>query len=268
MSLSFSPRLATADDYPRFARLFPELGVPDPVPSPEAFATRWLPRVVILQDEAGDAVGYSAWNVFGETFHVGNVVTAPEARRRGGGRALLEDLRRRARDAGCRRWYLNVKQANAVAIRLYERCGLAIEQEGWTLSATWASLATLPRAAREIETYAPSTDDDARIAPRFGLDVERIARARERGAVFRALGGAVPLGFAAFDPSFPGVYPIRAARPELARALFDALRPFAKHEHVRVFVEADRALADALRGAGATLDFALYRMSGPLDLLR
>jgi GNAT superfamily N-acetyltransferase len=259
----FSLSLATVDDHAAFARLFPELVVPDPIPTSEVFASKWLPRVVIARDEAGAVVGYSAWNLFGTTFHVANVVTAPQARGRGVGRALLDDLRVRAREAGCTRWYLNVKQDNAVAIRLYERCGFVIEQEGWTLDAKWDALASLPDCTRDVHAHSPSPDDDVALAARFAFDIARITRARERGiAVLMVVADDEPLGFAAFDPTFPGVLPIRVSDPTFARPLFAALRPHAKHDHTRVFVEADRALADVLQRAGARLEFALFRMGG------
>lgn len=262
--MTFTPVLATVDDYPAFARLFPELVVPEPTPSREVFALR-LPRMVMLRDESGKVVGYSAWNVFGLTFHVGNVVTAPEARRRGVGKALMDDLRARARDAGCTRWYLNVKQDNAVAIRLYERCGLAIEHEGWTFDVKWDALASLPPATEPARVFVPLPADDVRLADRFHIDPARVTRLREReGVVFRAVEARGVQGFAAFDPSFPGVHPIRVTHPDHARSLFDAFRPSARHDHVHVFVEADRALADALLAVGATLHFALFRMSAAL----
>ena len=263
--MTFTPSLATPHDYPAYARLFPELVVPEPTPSCDVFVGRFLPRVVMLRDESGEVVGYSAWNVFGSTFHVGNVVTAPEARRRGVGKALMDDLRARARDAGCTRWYLNVKQDNAVAIRLYERCGLTIEHEGWTLDVKWDALTSLPVTPHPARVFAPRPEDDVRLGERFRVDPARLARLREReGVVLRAIASDDVQGFAAFDPGFPGVYPIRVTRPEHARGLLDSFRSSARHDHAQVFVEADRALADALLAAGATLHFALFRMSGAL----
>jgi GNAT superfamily N-acetyltransferase len=266
VSAPLSTRLATIDDYPSFARLFPELAVPDPTPSLESFGKHWLPRVVIASDAANTVVGYSFWNLFGDTFHVSNVVTAPEARRRGVGRVLLDDLRQRAREAGAVRWYLNVKQDNAVAIRLYERCGFAIDREGWTLTVPWEATASLPHApyARAV---AAIPDDDARIAQFLAVDHARVARARSRqGAVLTMLEDSTGVvGFGAFDPSFPGVHPIALAHPDLARALLESFRPQARHDYVRVMIDGDRALADLLRDGGATLNFALFRMGASLE---
>jgi len=52
----------------------------------------------------------------------------PEVQGRGVGRALLEELERRARDRGCAKLTLEVHDSNVEAKRLYARFGF----EGWT----------------------------------------------------------------------------------------------------------------------------------------
>lgn len=263
--MSFSVRVAVPADYPTFARLFPELGVADPLATSEQFASRMLPRVVVLEEER-DALGYSFWNIYGKTAHVVHVVVDPRARGRGAGRALMDDVRRRVSGEGCTRWYLNVKQDNVAALCLYQRCGMSIETEGWAVQTTWAALATLPGTTDGVTQHVPSPGDDAALAVRFDLDRERIAVLRARpGVVLLVLReGDVPAAFAAFDPAFPGVYPVRVARANLARPLFDAFRPHARVEHVNVFVEGDRELFARMQNAGAELQHAIYRMGAGL----
>jgi GNAT superfamily N-acetyltransferase len=264
--VAFVVRAATPLDYPVFARLFPELGVADPLLTPEQFAARMLPRVWILDDD-GEACGYAFHQVYGPTAHVVHVVVDPQARGRRGGAVLLDEVRRQALAEGCTRWYLNVKQTNTAAIRLYERCGLAVESQGWAVSTTWAALATLPACAEDVAVDVPRPEEDADVAARFDLTPERIAQLRARpGEVLLALrsGGSSLVAFAGFDPAFPGVYPVLLARVELARPLFDALRPHARAPHVNVFVERDRALFDRLAAVGAELQHATYRMGAPL----
>ena len=67
----------------------------------------------------------------------------------------------------------------------------------------------------------------------------------------RAAGSVV--GFASFDPSFPGAVPFRTTSPRFGRALFDAMRPHARPEHlyVRAVVEGDAALERLILDAGA-----------------
>ena len=107
--MTFSTRLATASDHPAFARLFPELGVADPLPEAERFSRHVLPRVLLLCEDI-QPVAYAFWQVHGRTAHVVQVVVDPRTRGRGAGRALLEALRSRLTSKGFARWYLNVKR--------------------------------------------------------------------------------------------------------------------------------------------------------------
>ena len=262
--MAFAVRPATPGDRSVFARLFPELGVSDPLPTPEQFAARMVPRMVVLAD-GGNDVGYAFWQVYGRTAHVVQLVVDSRVRRRGAGGELMKEVRRRVAGEGATRWYLNVKQDNTAAMRLYERCGLAVEQAGWAVRIAWSQFATLA-GPREAAPFVPSTRDDAAVAALLGIDVERVVllRARE-GVVLLALReGDALVAFGAFDPAFPGVYPVRIARPELAGALFDGFRTRAATDDVNVFVEGDRALFEALTRAGAQLNHALYRMGATL----
>jgi ribosomal protein S18 acetylase RimI-like enzyme len=258
-------RDATAEDYPVFANLFPALGVEDPAPSPEEFAAHMLPSVIFAR-EGGEPIGYACWQVQGPRAHVRHVVVSEGTRRRGAGRALMGEVRRRVLAAGCSRWFLNVIQSNAVAIRLYERCGLVIEQEGWAVRAEWSQLASLPEPSGAVTVYAPESDGDATLTARFDERPERLRMLRGReGIIIRAVREeGAPVAFAAFDPSFSGVYPVRVARVDFARPLFDHLRRYARESHVQVFVEGDRLLCDALTACGARIHMAMFRMGAGL----
>jgi GNAT superfamily N-acetyltransferase len=266
MALGFVVRLACTADYPLVARLFPELAVEDPVPTPAQFESRMLPRVIVAEGECGIPVGYAFWRVYGKTTHIVNVIVDGAARGRGVGHALLDDVRTRVVREGSTRWYLNVKQDNAVAIRVYERDGFSIEHEAWALKTEWSRLMTLPVAAPDAEAFVPVPDEDGALAEGVGFDEERITLLRAAAGV--AIAGVREhgryLGLAAFDPFYPGIYPIRVARPALARPLLDALRRHAKEDRVMVFVEGDPALQDLLMGVGAKLGHALYQMGGSL----
>jgi ribosomal protein S18 acetylase RimI-like enzyme len=279
--MSLAVRLATIADHPAFARLFPELGVEDPLPSAAEFAERMLPRVVVVDEVDGPGqapgrpparargavrtVGYASWRCYGRTLHVVNVVVDASERGRGVGAALMGDLRERAAMESCTRWYLNVKQDNAPALRLYGRFGMEIEREGWGLHVAWEQLSSLPGPSRAAR--APAPEEDATLAARLDVDAERIALARARpGSVVRAIydDDGTPAAVAAFDPAYPGVYPVRVSRADLARPLFESLRFAARHERVNVFVEGDRPLYEALRSVGAELRHAVYRMGASL----
>ena len=266
----FLARSARVEDHPLVARLFLDLEVEDPVPTEAAFAERMLARTLILEDETAAPVGYAYWLPYGPMAHVGHVVVDRAARGRGAGRALLEAVRAEARAAGCTRWYLNVKQDNAPARRLYERMGFAVEHESWAMESTWSRLAALPSVPEDAsgtETFCPKEEDDAAVAVSVGVDAPRIALLRARpGVVLAAVRehGCVA-GFAAFDPSFPGIYPLRVRHPVLLPVLLAALRPAAKEDRVLLVVEGDARLHQVLASLGARVCHALYRMGGSLE---
>ncbi len=78
------------------------------------------PRVALVQ---GRPVGFlMAWFVADEV-HIINLVVDPAFQRRGIATKLLEDTLKRAREHGARKIYLEVRQTNRPAIRLYEKLG-------------------------------------------------------------------------------------------------------------------------------------------------
>jgi hypothetical protein len=155
---------------------------------------------------------------------------------------------------------------DSVAIRLYGRYGFTTEQQGWALRAEWSQLQSLPEPRGDVVAFTPTPEDDPSVAARFGETLERLANLRGRtGMVLLGLRQAGLLaGFAAFDPSFPNVRPVHVARVELARCLFDSLRPQARHDYVYVTLERNRALYEAIASSGATTRHAFYRMEGAL----
>jgi GNAT superfamily N-acetyltransferase len=262
--MSLSIREATAADYEVFALLQPALETPDPLLTATQFAQRMLPNVVLACDGMRP-IGYAYWQLYGATAHIAHLVVGAEARRRGAGLLLMRELRQRALAGGCTRWYLNVKADNAVAIRLYERSGLRIEQRGWALVCDWADLHALEGLSSPV-IFDPSAEEVARFARQQTIDPDRLAAARARpGRVFVAMQDSDGIcALAVFDPSFPGIYPIAVARPEHARALFDALEPQARAPHVNIFVEGNADLTEALRMTGVKLNFEIFRMGAPL----
>lgn len=265
MPISIVP--AKPADHPHFAALFPLLVVPDAPPSAAVFEATMLPRVILARD--GDSVlGYAFWLVYGHVAHVSNVVVAESARGRGVGRALMEGVRQRCRDEGCTRWYLNVKQDNAPAIALYRRCGMVPDSEAWAMRLPWSAVSSLPSAGEGTVAYTPGPDDDEALATWPGITAARVAVLRARpGAVLRALReGEQHVAFACFEPSRPGINPLRLARPTLLRPMIESLRDARLgHEHLVLFIERDRATMELVQAAGGELVYAVVQMTGALD---
>jgi GNAT superfamily N-acetyltransferase len=268
--MEIATRGAVESDYPAFVRLFGELGIPDPIPSVDKYVEKLMPMMLVA-DADGTVVGYATWRAYGTTVHVPNVAVDPAWRGRRIGQLLLERIRDAAKQAGCTRWYLNVKADNAPAIRLYERCGFAVDKESWALAMPWTRVLALSfdpgLASAEVRP-----DEDADIATRFGLELERVAvlRARSASTVLLAVhapDGGGPVAFAAFDTGFPGAYPFKTLRPDLAGNLLRACHARAeldRFDYIRLTVEGDRPLYEALVAGGAQLTFALLQLASPL----
>jgi GNAT superfamily N-acetyltransferase len=266
---TFVARPALAADYAAFVGLFPELGVDDPLPDLERWIDVMMPGTLILEHE-GAAVGYSWTKVFGDAAYVFNVVVAQGFRGRGAGRALMDAIAASARAAGVKRWSLNVKIDNEPALRLYERCGLVRVFRSASLALPWDGVAALPRDTNAATAHVVDAAEDASLESAFDVMPGRLADFRQQGRTLIALVEAgVPAGLAAFNPSFPGAFPFAVTRPELAAPLLEAMRPHARpgDTFVRIGVEHDMPLVDALRTAGAEVKLDLFHMEGDIEKL-
>lgn len=78
--------------------------------------------VLVAEGEAG-VVGYAAVWLAADEAELGDLAVDPAVRRRGVGRALLDAALREARGRGARTLYLQVRESNDAARRLYEGAG-------------------------------------------------------------------------------------------------------------------------------------------------
>jgi ribosomal-protein-alanine N-acetyltransferase len=78
-----------------------------------------------LQDERSDVLGYAVLYVVADQAELANLAVAPAVRGRGVGRALLESVVALARELGVRELFLEVRESNSVAQRLYRSVGFA-----------------------------------------------------------------------------------------------------------------------------------------------
>jgi len=74
-------------------------------------------------DRAEALLGYVIFWLVHDEVHILNVATAPEARRRGVGRALMEEASAHGRRRACRLVTLEVRRSNAPALGLYRAMG-------------------------------------------------------------------------------------------------------------------------------------------------
>lgn len=272
-ALAFGIRPAEPDDYAAFERLVPELAVDDPTPDRDRFVREIMPTTLIADlgapPRAGGVAGYAFFQIMKDVAYVRHLVTAPEARRTGVGRALLGSVAERARRAGCSSWCLNVKPNNAPAIALYRGVGMSPVFASRALKLAWSVVEAAPETndARLVaREFAPSEDDEVEQAMGLVSGQLAISRSMQGRVLIGLFEGRHVLGATVFDPGFPGAYPFRAARPELAFTLLRALRPRARpsDEVVHVVVEGQPEVADALVRAGAEVKVDIVRMQGPV----
>jgi GNAT superfamily N-acetyltransferase len=259
-------RPATVADYGTFARLFPELRVPDDVPSAEKFEREMMATTFIAERDHGGraAVGVAYWQVLQTSGYLKIIITDPSARRNGVGRALMTAVRDRFREAGCKEWGLNVFPDNTAAIALYESFGLEKAWRSRALNFPWSCLDGRPCSApaRVIEP-----DDDAHVEHETGILPGQVADARAKGRVLLMLEHADQVTAAAvFDPTFPGAYPFRARSVDDAVCLLHALRPHAHPSDLGLAIASENheSLADALIVLGATVRVETMHMRARL----
>lgn len=88
----------------------------------EELARTWA-RLRVARGERGEVLGYVLfWHVTDE-IHLLSVAVAPAVRRRGVGRALVEDVLAYAREHAAAKVLLEVRASNAAAIALYRGLG-------------------------------------------------------------------------------------------------------------------------------------------------
>jgi len=258
-------RAATIDDHSAYERLFPELGVDDPLPSRARFADELVGRMVVAVD-GGVVVGYAISEVLSEVGYVRNIVSAPERRRSGIGRALMSSLHARFAAAGATTWCLNVKPDNAAAIGLYERCGMRPEYRSCALRLPRAI--ELPPPPPGVELVPVPPEADATVEPALRLLRGQLASARARPSrhVMQLVRGDELLGVAVFMASVPGAFPCRLTDPAHAAAMLGHLRALAPAEaaFVQIGVEDDDAFRAEVTKLGAYVQLEILHMRGPL----
>ncbi len=266
-------RPATAGDYPRFARFLPELRTGDPTPDEPTFVAGYVDRTSFFGRPDEEPLGMTIVDVLPAAAYVRVVVVAPESRGRGVGRALMNALATELRAKGCRAWRLNVKRDNKAAIALYERCEMRVAYESTAFELSWDELEALPSATRRERAIVLGADDDERVERAWALPTGQLAQWRARqGVVLLRVEiedepGDAGAGFARFEPSFPGVFPLRTKEPGSARTLLEACKNQRdpSKPRVNVVIEDDPALTRMLTEAGARVKMELFHMVGSLE---
>jgi ribosomal protein S18 acetylase RimI-like enzyme len=268
-------RPASAADYPAFARLHPELGSGDPLPSPGVWLRDLVPRTWLFEQD-GVAAGYLYFERLAGSGYIRHVVVAPELRGQGVGKAMMRAVADELRRTGCDRWCLNVKPENTAAVRLYAGLGMREVHRSVAFRFAWPCIDRLPPSDRFLETCPIEPEEDAAIERAFDLPAGQLAqgRARARTVVLRLRDPAAPdrldLGFAVFVIDFPGAFPFRLADPAYAAPLLAGLRAQSNPTlpDMGIVAEADPELARRMLDVGASVKMEFCHYAGPLPELQ
>lgn len=259
-------RPAAVTDYPAFATLYRELGLDEAPPPPDRW-NRELVHGTLIAEREGRIDGYVHFHTLGSVGYVRNLVVADAARGAGFGTDLMLAAATALREAGVREWHLNVRDGNTPAIQLYEKLGLRPAHRSTALRLPWARVADLPSAAATALPVDPRDDED--LERELGMLAGQIAMARLKPTnVLYQLRDVTctPVGFAAFDPAFPGARTFRVAIPAFAAPLLAALHVHARATsgEVALVVDDHEALVELLVAHGAAVRLSLVHYSGPL----
>lgn len=269
MNLHMRP--AALADYPIFARLFTELGTGDPVPDQSTWAAHLHESTLMLAQ--GDViVAFVRYERMAEFGYVRSVVVDPDHRGRGVGRALMQRLAGHLRDLGCTRWCLNVAPDNDAALGLYRGMGLELGYRSAAICFDWSVVEALPAEDLPLTTGPIDPREDTIIETIHDLPPGQLAAIRDDPTRILVRlhsdddPAAIGLGFASFNPDFPGAFPFRVVRPGLARPLLLGLRPHARPElsQMNIVVEDDEPLRALFVDAGAALRLELLFLRGDL----
>lgn len=261
-------RPARPEDHGTFARLFVELGVPEPPPPPAVWEAELVP-LTWFHDGPEGPLAYVVADVLGDLGFVVQLVVEASVRRQGLGRSILEEVAARFRERGCRRWGLNVKPDNTAALALYGSLGMRPVREASTLAVSQLQVQALPVAPAGLEVVPVAETDWEPLTEAFRMMPGKLARFAKRSShkLLRLTGAGEPepMRLGMMDLRQGGaLFPFFAATPGHARALLEDAFRRESAETLRVTVTDDAPLRELLRGAGAKVVLETLELQGPL----
>ncbi len=262
-------RMARPADHGAYERLFPDLGVDDPIPDADTFKQKCMPDMLIAEEQ-DHVIGFVWYESTQSPGYVRQLVVDSAWRRQGLGRTLMLEVADRFRKSGYDRWCLNVKPDNVAAVSLYRQLGMTEAYRSTALRLPWSVVRALPEAGEPSLPVSLSLDRTAIVERSLGLQAGQLARAVQAGdRVIMELQdpSGSSLGVAAFDPTFPGASPFCVKEVCWAKPLLTALEPYARLEvpYLQIVAETDSSLVKLLRSHGAIVRLDILHLEGRLQ---
>lgn len=261
--MTFVVRRAEPDDHPVVAELFLSLETGDPPMERARFEGEIAPRTWVAERD-GAVVAYLFAQRMGDTVYVRHVATAKESRRSGAARALFARTREEAKSSGATHICLNVKPDNVAAIALYEAEGMRYRYASETHRFAWTDVPGHEVVGVTDAILDPSFD--AALEAHYHLPSGQIAstRAIATRLVIGIFRDGAAVGFACFDPGFPGAFPFRVHEPALVPALLHACRSRASKPEMNVVIEDAKDVSAWLAAKGAPPRMSFSHFAGEL----
>jgi len=274
--MSVTTRAASLSDYAAYARLFPELGVDDPIPPENVFA-RMAPTTLFAEVD-GDIAGCLVYQRMPPEGFVNQLIVGANWRAQGIGARLMHDAAKIMQAAGCETWALNVKQRNAPARKLYLGMGMSPAHETSALRMAWSDIARLEPAGLQliVVDVTSETHFDEHIERTFDMRLGWLEKLRGGGKIIlkMALENGRLVGFAGFRPEFPCVLAFNAIDESCAAGLLQAFaadrqsletKPNCwRRDNVKIIILRQTSLVESLCRGGADFQYMLDLMRGPL----
>jgi ribosomal protein S18 acetylase RimI-like enzyme len=255
-------RDARPEDHDLFCRFYAELAVPDATPDAARWTTELCPGAYFVEDR-GETVAYAMLLPRGEAGHVVHVVVDPAHRGRGLGKVLMDEAARRLRAAGCRRWFLNVREQNVAGIALYRKQGMRTAFRASSMRLDDVVVRALPAGPGVSVTTL--TEAEARAAEAKYTLYEGSVN-RPPGIGLGAWKGGKLCGAARFVPAMARSAPFKVADAGTVRPLCDAMRArLPAGSSVKVVLEGQPDVAAWLMKLGGIEELRLLHLVGELS---
>jgi len=222
--------------------------------------------VIAVHKESKDFIGYYKIGVYGNEGHVMRIGVHPDHRRKGLGSHLLERSMHQLKNAGCKSYYLYVKENNEGAIALYKKYGFEVDKTSWQFIFPYKKLVKTPRGrVRHVEW-----GEIQMVCLRFNLNPMQIqqyfGKENQHVLLFEVMGQQ--LGFTRFSPDFPGGMPFILKDPEYAIDFMSHLKTYITNpdfKSIKATFDNQQRLVDYLQKEEMPLNYQLLKMRRQAD---
>ncbi len=270
MELDYYLRSLTTEDWTRFNHM-DKLIFPDEPLTKSSFnsglAGLKTLSVVAVDKEDKEFLGYYKIGVYGNEGYVQRVGVHPEHQRKGIGSELLERSMNHLKSAGCKEYFLYVKEDNEAAINLYKKFSFEIEEKSWQFIVPFEKMVDKPKGkCRHVEW-----GEIQLTSLRFRLNPHRIqqyfGRENQHVLVYEHMGQQ--LGFCRFSPDYPGGMPFVLKDVSLALDFISILKSYITDKafkSLKVTFDNQEPLVESLKKEGILVNYELLKMRKDVEI--